>query len=111
MLHMQSIYPSCASCAVACGDDFVDGGADRVFSAKMVCSTPTAVLNRWPSAEVAVMGAKGAVEIIFRGKDVVEREKEYTELFCNPMVRKRAQFCGAYVALLGSYPHIQCVKT
>lgn len=33
------------------------------------------------------MGAKGAVEIIFRGKDVAEREKEYTELFCNPMVR------------------------
>lgn len=32
------------------------------------------------------MGAKGAVEIIFRGKDVAEREKEYTELFCNPMV-------------------------
>lgn len=41
---------------------------------------------RWPSGEVAVMGAKGAVEIIFRGKDVAEREKEYTELFCNPMV-------------------------
>lgn len=35
------------------------------------------------------MGAKGAVEIIFRGKDVVEREKEYTELFCNPMVRTK----------------------
>ena len=33
------------------------------------------------------MGAKGAVEIIFRGKDVAKREKEYTELFCNPMVR------------------------
>ena len=32
------------------------------------------------------MGAKGAVEIIFRGKDVAEREKEYTKLFCNPLV-------------------------
>lgn len=32
------------------------------------------------------MGAKGAVEIIFRGKDVAERETEYAELFCNPMV-------------------------
>lgn len=42
--------------------------------------------RRWPSGEVAVMGAKGAVEIIFRGKDVAQREKEYTELFCNPMV-------------------------
>lgn len=46
------------------------------------------VLHRWPSGEVAVMGAKGAVEIIFRGKDVAKREKEYTELFCNPMVRR-----------------------
>lgn len=46
-------------------------------------------LTRWPSGEVAVMGAKGAVEIIFRGKDVAEREKEYTELFCNPMVSER----------------------
>jgi hypothetical protein len=26
----------------------------------------------WPSAEIAVMGAKGAVEIIFRGKNVDE---------------------------------------
>ncbi|CAN0529076.1 unnamed protein product, partial [Scytosiphon promiscuus] len=43
---------------------------------------------RWPSGEVAVMGAKGAVEIIFRGKDVDKREKEDTELFCNPMVRR-----------------------
>lgn len=43
-------------------------------------------LLRWPSGEVAVMGAKGAVEIIFRGKDVAEQEKQYTEHFCNPMV-------------------------
>jgi len=48
---------------------------------------PSYVSGRWPSGEVAVMGAKGAVEIIFRGKDVAEREKEYTELFCNPVVR------------------------
>lgn len=47
--------------------------------------------TRWPSGEVAVMGAKGAVEIIFRGKDVAEREKEYTELFCNPMVSVLAE--------------------
>lgn len=45
-------------------------------------------LLRWPSGEVAVMGAKGAVEIIFRGKDVAEQEKKYTEHFCNPMVTK-----------------------
>ena len=53
----------------------------------LVFGVPLTATNiRWPSGEVAVMGAKGAVEIIFRGKDVAQREKEYTELFCNPMV-------------------------
>jgi propionyl-CoA carboxylase beta chain len=47
----------------------------------------------WPSAEVAVMGAKGAAEIIFR-KEISEAEDpvaklnqkvaEYTEKFANP---------------------------
>lgn len=41
----------------------------------------------WPTAEVAVMGAKGAVEIIFRGHDVEERTKEYEKNFTNPLVR------------------------
>jgi propionyl-CoA carboxylase beta chain len=47
----------------------------------------------WPTAEVAVMGAKGAVEIIFRKEitsapDPVAAEKqktaEYTERFASP---------------------------
>jgi propionyl-CoA carboxylase beta chain len=38
----------------------------------------------WPTAEVAVMGAKGAVSIIFRGGDIVAKEQEYVELFANP---------------------------
>mmetsp|Transcript_17861 Transcript_17861/g.30063 ORF Transcript_17861/g.30063 Transcript_17861/m.30063 type:complete len:98 (-) Transcript_17861:162-455(-) len=46
----------------------------------------------WPSAEVAVMGAKGAVEIIFRGKDVEEKTVEYTERFANPMVAAQRGF-------------------
>jgi hypothetical protein len=33
------------------------------------------------------MGAKGAVEIIFGGKEVEKRTLEYTDLFANPMVR------------------------
>ena len=40
----------------------------------------------WPSAEVAVMGAKGAVEIIFRGKNVEAETAEYERKFANPMV-------------------------
>jgi len=39
----------------------------------------------WPSAEVAVMGAKGAVEIIFRGKNVEEETAKYEYAFANPL--------------------------
>lgn len=39
----------------------------------------------WPTAEVAVMGAAGAVKIIFKGsKDIHEKESEYVEKFANP---------------------------
>ena len=47
----------------------------------------------WPTAEIAVMGAKGASEIIFKkeiqsSKDpqatLLEKEKEYAELFATP---------------------------
>lgn len=47
----------------------------------------------WPSAEIAVMGAKGAAEIIFKkeisaadDKEVKwkEKEAEYAKLFANP---------------------------
>ena len=39
----------------------------------------------WPSAEIAVMGAKGAVEIIFRGKNVEEETANYQYQFANPL--------------------------
>ncbi|HXK56904.1 MAG TPA: carboxyl transferase domain-containing protein, partial [Gammaproteobacteria bacterium] len=45
----------------------------------------------WPSAEIAVMGPKGAVEIIFR-QDMKDQEKvdlrtqEYKDRFANPFV-------------------------
>jgi len=43
----------------------------------------------WPSAEIAVMGAKGAVEILHRREDEARRlelEKEYEARFLNPYV-------------------------
>jgi propionyl-CoA carboxylase beta chain len=45
----------------------------------------------WPSAEIAVMGPKGAVEIIFRqdSKDagkIEQRTEEYRRKFANPFV-------------------------
>ncbi|XP_046900626.1 propionyl-CoA carboxylase beta chain, mitochondrial [Hypomesus transpacificus] len=58
------------------------GGAYDVMSSKHLRGD----LNyAWPSAEVAVMGAKGAVQIIFRGKEnQAEAEAEYVEKFANP---------------------------
>ena len=45
----------------------------------------------WPTAEIAVMGPKGAVEIIFRGDlgdeaKIEARTEEYRERFANPFV-------------------------
>jgi propionyl-CoA carboxylase beta chain len=52
------------------------GGAYDVMSSKHLKGDYN---YAWPSAEVAVMGAKGAVEIIFRGKNVEEKTTEYTD--------------------------------
>uniref|UniRef100_A0A8C2KUG7 Propionyl-CoA carboxylase beta chain, mitochondrial n=1 Tax=Cyprinus carpio TaxID=7962 RepID=A0A8C2KUG7_CYPCA len=58
------------------------GGAYDVMSSKHLRGD---VNYAWPSAEVAVMGAKGAVQIIFRGKEnQAEAEAEYVEKFANP---------------------------
>ncbi len=64
------------------------GGAYDVMSSKHLRGD---VNYAWPSAEIAVMGAKGAVEIIFRAeaKDpekLAAREAEYKERFANPFV-------------------------
>jgi propionyl-CoA carboxylase beta chain len=58
------------------------GGAYDVMSSKHIRGD---VNYAWPSAEVAVMGAKGAVEIIFRGQNVDAREREYNKVFANPL--------------------------
>src|ERR1700742_4329775 len=64
------------------------GGAYDVMSSKHLRGD----LNyAWPTAEIAVMGAKGAVEIIFRAeaKDreaLAAREAEYEARFANPFV-------------------------
>jgi propionyl-CoA carboxylase beta chain len=46
----------------------------------------------WPGAEIAVMGAKGAVEILYAGKDVERHTKEYTNRFANPMITAQRGF-------------------
>jgi propionyl-CoA carboxylase beta chain len=66
------------------------GGAYDVMASKHLRGD----LNyAWPTAEIAVMGAKGAVEIIFRGKtpeEIAERTREYEERFANPSWRSSA---------------------
>ncbi|MFH4978806.1 hypothetical protein AB6A40_005515 [Gnathostoma spinigerum] len=59
------------------------GGAYDVMSSKHLRGD---INYAWPTAEVAVMGAKGAVSILFRGdKDNVSKhEEEYIDLFSNP---------------------------
>ena len=64
------------------------GGAYDVMSSKHLRGD---VNLAWPNAEIAVMGAKGAVEIIFRqDKDdpekLAQREAEYRARFANPFV-------------------------
>lgn len=64
------------------------GGAYDVMSSKHLRGD---VNLAWPNAEIAVMGAKGAVEIIFREekKDpakLAAREAEYKARFANPFV-------------------------
>lgn len=66
------------------------GGAYDVMNSKHI----GADMNfAWPTAEIAVMGAKGAAEIIFKrqidaAEDKVaalaEKEKEYGDIFANP---------------------------
>jgi len=51
----------------------------------------------WPSAEIAVMGPKGAVEIIFRSElgdpaRIEARTQEYRERFANPFVASHRGF-------------------
>lgn len=58
------------------------GGAYDVMSSKHLRGDYN---YAWPTAEIAVMGAKGAVEIIFRGKNPEQEIKNYEYTFANPL--------------------------
>lgn len=64
------------------------GGAYDVMSSKHIRGD---VNYAWPTAEIAVMGAKGAVEIIHRkdlgdAEKIAEHTKNYEDRFCSPFV-------------------------
>jgi propionyl-CoA carboxylase beta chain len=62
------------------------GGAYDVMASKHIGADIT---YAWPTAEIAVMGAKGAVEILYRDEigdeeKIANRTKEYEDNFANP---------------------------
>jgi acetyl-CoA carboxylase carboxyltransferase component len=69
------------------------GGAHDVMSSKQLRGD---INYAWPSAEIAVMGSRGAVEVLYgreladiedpeeKAKAVAEKENEYREKFANP---------------------------
>ena len=64
------------------------GGAYDVMSSKHLRGDAN---YAWPTAEIAVMGPKGAVEIIFRGdlgdeEKIAARTEEYRTRFANPFI-------------------------
>jgi propionyl-CoA carboxylase beta chain len=70
------------------------GGAYDVMASKHLRGD---VNYAWPTAEIAVMGSKGAVEIIFRADlgdpaKIEVRTEEYKERFANPFVAAQRGF-------------------
>ncbi len=70
------------------------GGAYDVMASKHLRGD---VNFAWPNAEIAVMGAKGAVEIIFRDEKsdpvkIAAREAEYKAKFANPFIASARGF-------------------
>jgi len=70
------------------------GGAYDVMASKHLRGD---VNYAWPSAEIAVMGAKGAVEILYRSElgdpeKIAARTKDYEDRFANPFVAAERGF-------------------
>jgi propionyl-CoA carboxylase beta chain len=70
------------------------GGAYDVMSSKHLRGDFN---YAWPSAEIAVMGAKGAVEILYRSElrdplRIADRTREYETRFANPFVAAERGF-------------------
>ncbi len=70
------------------------GGAYDVMASKHLRGD---VNYAWPSAEIAVMGAKGATEILYRAElgdpdKIAARTKEYEDRFANPFVAAEKGF-------------------
>jgi len=70
------------------------GGAYDVMASKHIGAD---VNYAWPTAEIAVMGARGAAEILHRAElgdagKIAARAKEYEERFANPFIAAERGF-------------------
>jgi propionyl-CoA carboxylase beta chain len=84
------------------------GGAYDVMSSKHLRGD---VNFAWPSAEIAVMGPKGAVEIIFRADlgnaaAIEARAQEYREKFANPFVAASRGFIDDVIEPAATRPRL-----
>jgi propionyl-CoA carboxylase beta chain len=65
----------------------------------------------WPTAEIAVMGAKGAVEILYRkeagdGDKIAARAKEYEARFMSPFVAAERGYIDEVIMPRSTRPRI-----
>lgn len=78
------------------------GGAYIVMDSKRMGSDLSLA---WPSAEIAVMGARGAVEILHRRSDRADRpalERQYEDRFLNPYVAAERGLVDAIIEPAGT---------
>jgi propionyl-CoA carboxylase beta chain len=84
------------------------GGAYDVMSSKHLRGD---INFAWPSAEIAVMGPQGAVEIIFRADlgdpaAIAARAEEYREKFANPFVAAGRGFIDDVIEPAATRPRL-----
>ena len=84
------------------------GGAYDVMASKHLRGD---INYAWPTAEIAVMGPKGAVEIIFRDdlkdkKKISKRTEEYREKFANPFIAGSRGFIDDVIRPAGTRTRI-----
>jgi len=84
------------------------GGAYDVMSSKHIRGD---INYAWPSAEIAVMGAKGAAEILYRAdlgdpEKIKKRIDEYQKRFANPFVAAERGYIDEVITPQGTRPRI-----
>ncbi len=84
------------------------GGAYDVMASKHIRAD---VNYAWPTAEIAVMGAKGAVEILYRSElgdadRIAARTAEYEERFANPFIAAQRGFIDDVIMPHNTRPRV-----